>query len=1223
MRKQNCALLTMGSLRENNYYSGFDPRDVPGCALWLDGADPNGNGILPSNGATVTTWVDKTVSGNSMTAAGTPTFQTSPSRISLNGSSYLQTLNLTTAVYTCFYVFQKTSSGGPLFTTSATTFDVTGLFPNENGTTYLCRSDATWYTQTSTIPDNQINLLVIQYDSSGNIYVWLNGVLNMQTTTSGSITRNRLTLGVRLFNNQYMTGSYYEVIQMNSALTTSQRQQVEGYLAWKWGLIPRFQNPTSIPGCTLWLDAADPNTVVRSGSTVTQWIDKSGIGNHTTATSGTSTYTSNAINNVPAILMGSSYFTGSFASTYTGTTIRAFAVATMNNASGHVYGRILSLGRPGVTDYGDQTTLLPLSRANGQNIGIWRTGISTSVNVPAYDTPFLVRSANVGSNISIAINGGSDSTISAGTSVGFNITHYCVGANVQGPTVELYGGYIGEIICYTSALTTAQIQQVEGYLADKWGLRAILPGSFPTLFPASHPFYRSLPYTRAFNPLDIAGCTLWLDGADGGSMTLSGSNVTQWNDKSGLGCNATASGTPALLQNSLNSNSVVYFNGTSYFTGSQSDTNSTHSVLAVVRFNSGGPQYARLVSFGVNGAFDYNNAAYYNLSSNTSTLAVTRNGVETNVGGVTSDAYHIVTAIFNGTNGLYYVDGGMLSNSAAWTSNFNFNQYRVGADQIPTGSQQLQGNVGEIIAYSNALSTTERMQLESYLGWKWNISNQIRQPTDIPGCMLWLDAADSNTLFQDTAGTSRVTANGNTIRLWRDKSSFGSNATQSGNAPVWNSSGFVRFAMASSQFMSLPNGTLPSASATKAYSIFAVSRVTRTDTLLTLICSGTAANNSFNALQIQGTSIGNLWYYNDIGGGTVSANVLFLASISYNGSQRNIYQNGTNVRTATSTAWIGSSVNNVIGVESATGNWYFDGDIGEIIVFPSELSTSQRQQIEKYLARKWSLPVSISSSTLSLDIPPRTTAFSPPQISGLQMWLDAADATTLSFTGTTVSQWRDKSGLGNHMAPTSSTYRTAQVSSNFQNGLDVLSFAGRTVYRTPSTGGVYPLDAYIVVALKTLTRCDVLAIGSTTSDNFNSLTFSEYTSLRWHNGSSGFSRTPNAISPTNETSTSFLLMNWSIANNNFIIRRNGSGLVSTASYTWTMTSGSVFQIGWRLPWDNYPAPDVDLGVYIAEIVVYSSQLGTAQRQQVEGYLASKWGLQGSLPSTHPYVKITP
>jgi hypothetical protein len=44
---------------------------------------------------------------------------------------------------------------------------------------------------------------------------------------------------------------------------------------------------------------------------------------------------------------------------------------------------------------------------------------------------------------------------------------------------------------------------------------------------------------------------------------------------------------------------------------------------------------------------------------------------------------------------------------------------------------------------------------------------------------------------------------------------------------------------------------------------------------------------------------------------------------------------------------------------------------------------------------------------------------------------------------------------------------------------------------------------------------------------------------------------------------------------------------------------------------------------ISECLLYTQPLSTAQRQQVEGYLAWKWGLVGSLPANHPYKKWPP
>jgi hypothetical protein len=41
------------------------------------------------------------------------------------------------------------------------------------------------------------------------------------------------------------------------------------------------------------------------------------------------------------------------------------------------------------------------------------------------------------------------------------------------------------------------------------------------------------------------------------------------------------------------------------------------------------------------------------------------------------------------------------------------------------------------------------------------------------------------------------------------------------------------------------------------------------------------------------------------------------------------------------------------------------------------------------------------------------------------------------------------------------------------------------------------------------------------------------------------------------------------------------------------------------------------------VIAYNSVLGTTQRQLVEGYLAWKWGLTSSLPSTHPFKSVPP
>jgi hypothetical protein len=45
--------------------------------------------------------------------------------------------------------------------------------------------------------------------------------------------------------------------------------------------------------------------------------------------------------------------------------------------------------------------------------------------------------------------------------------------------------------------------------------------------------------------------------------------------------------------------------------------------------------------------------------------------------------------------------------------------------------------------------------------------------------------------------------------------------------------------------------------------------------------------------------------------------------------------------------------------------------------------------------------------------------------------------------------------------------------------------------------------------------------------------------------------------------------------------------------------------------------------YIGEVITYPSVLTDTNRQKIEGYLAWKWGLQGSLPIGHPYKNAPP
>jgi hypothetical protein len=239
-------------------------------------------------------------------------------------------------------------------------------------------------------------------------------------------------------------------------------------------------SPLNISGIQLWLDGSDSSTLSLSGTTVTQWRDKSGLGNNTSATGGTNTYTTNAINGLSAVSLNNSWLTGGFTTTFTGTQVQAFAVATLSSGAG-TWGRVLSLGRPGVNDYNaTDTTFMIIRYSGGQSVGIGRNSSYLSVGIPAYSTPFIVQSSHNGATEAIGVNGTlTPSTQNTGVGSGFNITSYGIGTNTNTGDATYWAGYVGEVIYYTGLLTTLQIQQVEGYLAWKWGLQSLLPSGHP------------------------------------------------------------------------------------------------------------------------------------------------------------------------------------------------------------------------------------------------------------------------------------------------------------------------------------------------------------------------------------------------------------------------------------------------------------------------------------------------------------------------------------------------------------------------------------------------------------------------------------------------------------------------------------------------------------------------------------------------------------------------
>ena len=515
--------------------------------------------------------------------------------------------------------------------------------------------------------------------------------------------------------------------------------------------------------------------------------------------------------------------------------------------------------------------------------------------------------------------------------------------------------------------------------------------------------------------------------------------------------------------------------------------------------------------------------------------------------------------------------------------------------------------------------------------------------TSIAGCQLWLDASDTS---------SMSFSSGSNISQWRDKSGLNNHATGV-NSPVLTANSintYQAIVSATNQYFTGPTSVTGT-----TVTVFAVAKTTKTmpnaslDQRLVSLANG--ANVDYGradgtiALFNQGaTSTIATWRISGpIASSTITTNAPFQAVSKYDGTNGFLWKDGTSGGSSASSGTFAVTKYG-IGNQANPTTEYWLGSIGEVLVYNVSLGDTVRQQIEGYLAWKWGIQASLPAGhpykavapvsttrasaikgraptvfplTIALSARATKIGFMPQQISGLQLWMDASDPTSFTFASGKISQWADKSGNGYTATQGNATYQPT-IQTAALNKKNTVNFA-TSYMETPEGSAVYPHDCYCVIALKdTTTNVDFIGSSAHYLDNFNSLTFSDYTVSRWENGSSTYTRTPNTVSATNETSTAYLLMRWSIADGNYQLWRNGVRL-SQASYTYTQTALSFYILGQR---STQYLTNLLKG-YIAEIQIYTTQLPTTQQQIVEGNLAWKWGLQGSLPSTHPYSRFPP
>jgi hypothetical protein len=478
---------------------GFMPTNIPGCRLWFDGADPAGNGVIPANGASIATWVDKSGNGQNLSGIGSSTAGTFAGlRIVNFNSSYFQNGSFTQSGPLTIILIGKMNSLGSDWQTFSD--NVAGLRPYvgmQAGSPPLRTAFRFGGTATT-----NVEIWTLTFSASDNTVFNVNGsdVRGAATGYGGIGFTNGIRLGLAANATAYLVGWIGEYIVYNTNLSISQYQQLESYLSQKWGITtslpgghpgltstvyrstylrnsgvkrniatmtPFFTgfSPRRISGLGLWLDGADSSSIT-TVTGVSQWNDKSGNGYNLTqgSTGSQPTRTGNLLNFVSNYNMNIPQAAVNNASTWS----MFFLVNPIASVNW-----FMAKQRDGVNSY----NIFSTTQTGGPGPNAYFTGSTNFLYVRMFNAGTLAASAAAltmsqlqllafiydGTSMFIYINGNLSSTTVGSFAIqnDTSATNFLLGQWFgNGTNYNSNGNFqLGELVYYNTFLSATQLQQ--------------------------------------------------------------------------------------------------------------------------------------------------------------------------------------------------------------------------------------------------------------------------------------------------------------------------------------------------------------------------------------------------------------------------------------------------------------------------------------------------------------------------------------------------------------------------------------------------------------------------------------------------------------------------------------------------------------------------------------------------------------------------------------------
>jgi Concanavalin A-like lectin/glucanases superfamily/Glycine rich protein len=667
--------------------------------------------------------------------------------------------------------------------------------------------------------------------------------------------------------------------------------------------------------------------------------------------------------------------------------------------------------------------------------------------------------------------------------------------------------------------------------------------------------------------------------------------------------------------------------------------------------------YGRMISLAASGNVDYNNlsSALFIRYNNSQSIYGYRNSAPLSSSAITYSVPFVGTCYFDGSSNYTYANG-TVGTAVAATGSFSYSLYNIGrtAGSSLVVDSVFLGNISEVIVYNTLLTTFQRQQVEQYLGSKWGITGKATtfsytgaaQTYTVPlgvnqlNVYLWGAGGQGNpdriystygaagAMVQGTinvtagqtitvvVGGGGIDARANTygggghgfyVDLWYGGAGGGRSAIQlvsgtdyvtaaggggAGGGSKGGAGGLTTGSVGGTSPGGDGGGGTQTAGGQGGGQVGGPNAAGHPGVNGSLYTGGNGSIDSYAGGGGGGYYGGGGGGYGGGGGGSsLLSNLSLIPGTSvfgYVSSDGNLAPNTTSIYYANGAGKGGSNV-------SGSGNGYANpGSNGLVVIVPV-----------------------ILPSTPIFNQP-----FQPTSVQGCALWLDSADTSTTLGPTTAMTQWSDKSG----------------------NSRNLTSNTGSTLY---SAGQYVQLNSSIMSVSSKVDLTNVTWIilaQAPTAGQFNQPAFSAFGNVSGqanYQSTCGFGLYLDTNSPVKyrvygqynsgaagasiSNSTTAIQSQCIIVNT---ISSTGSinsyvnGVLSASSASATRTTPAY---GFTIGGEGYlgSLATYTTSVKINEIVVYNSVLNDGQRQQVEGYLAQKWKIASSLPTTHPFYKSIP